>query len=151
MLMYNVEKFQDFKNEIFHLWHDHWEEIATDKDKIPLDPDVLKYQQMQNREDLLCITCRSKGELVGYAFMLIFPHLHYKTTLVAMNDLLYLKPQYRKGFAGIRLIKFAEKCCKDIGVQKIVWHIKTDHNFGPIMERLGYNLFEVNYGKYIGE
>jgi GNAT superfamily N-acetyltransferase len=147
----NVEKFQDFKDEVYRLWHDHWEEIATDKDKIPLDPDVGGYEKLQNMGGLLCITCRDGHQLVGYAFMLVFPHLHYKSTKYALNDILYLDPKYRRGFTGVKLIKRAEEECRVRGVKKIIWHIKTDHNFGKIMEHLGYNLFEVNYGKYIGE
>lgn len=151
MLTYKIEKFNAFEDEVYPLWKDHWEEVATNKDKIPLDPDFNGYRYLQKAGSLLCVTCRDNGNLVGYSFMFVFPHIHYKSTLTAMNDILYLKPEYRKGFAGVRLIKLSEEACRSRGVKKIAWHIKTDHNFGKIMERLGYNLFEVNYGKYIGE
>ena len=151
MLTYKVERFEQFVKEVIPLWQDHWEEIATHKDKIPLDPDFDRYQQLQDREQLICITVRDNGKLVGYSFMFVFPHIHYKSTIIGLNDLLYLKPEYRKGFSGVKLIKMSEEQCRLKGAKKVVWHIKTDHNFGKIMERLGYNLFEVNYGKYIGE
>lgn len=151
MYKFNVEKFHDVVEEIVPLWFDHWEEVATNKDKIPLDPDYEMYSTLEKMGRLLIVTMRDESVLVGYSFMFVGPHIHYKSTKVAQNDILYIKPSHRKGFAGIKLIKYSEEQCKMVGTTKVVWHIKTDHNFGKIMERLGYNLFEVNYGKYIGE
>jgi N-acetylglutamate synthase-like GNAT family acetyltransferase len=151
MLTYNVEQFKVVAIEMVKLWHEHWLEIAHEKDKIGLSPNIEKYLIIEGGGNLLLVTARDEGVLVGYSIMFVDNHIHYSDTKVAINDVLYLSTKYRKGMAGVRLIKVTEAECRKLGVKKIFWHIKTDHNFGPIMERLGYKPAEINYTKYIGE
>jgi hypothetical protein len=68
-----------------------------------------------------------------------------------VNDVLFLKKSHRKGSAGVKLIRAAEKVLRDKGVGKIHWHVKVHHDFGLLLERLGYCREEVVWGKYVGE
>ncbi len=151
MLTYKIEKFSDVAVDMIPLWKAHWEEIAADQNKIPLAPDIKKYLELQDRDNLLTVVVRSDEKIVGYCIMFVTTHMHYKTTVFATNDVIYLSPPYRKGVAGIRLIKKTEEFLKERGVHKVLWHVKPDHNFGPILKRMGYSLAEYAFGKYIGE
>jgi hypothetical protein len=81
----------------------------------------------------------------------VTPHLHYRTTIFAVNDVLYVDPAHRGSRAGVGLIKESERILKACGAQKVIWHVKQDIcDFGPLLRRLGYGLEDVLYGKWIG-
>ena len=97
----------------------------------------------------MTITARDEGKLVGYSIFFITNHLHYKSTVYANNDLLYLHPDYRKGSLGIKFIKASEIYLKNRGVAKILWHIKFNKDFRILLHRMGYVDEEVIVGKII--
>ena len=149
--MFKVERAHDLLKELSPLLIAHWEEIGTLKDKIPLSPDFERYLKLQDAGLLLCVSARKEKELIGYSMMFISPSLHYSKNVFAVNDVVYIKPEHRKGFLGIKLMKFVEQELRMIGVSKVYYHIKKEHNWGKIMERLVYIEEEVNNSKIIGE
>jgi len=138
--------------EGFQLFKDHWKEIALYQDKIELSPDYTRYRHLYDKDELHVVTARDEyGRIVGYLVSLLQKGLHYKNTLWAYNDILYVCPEYRKGTTGIKLLKFAEKALKEIGVDVIVVRVKTQHNFGKVLERMGYENTELSFTKHVGE
>lgn len=108
----------------------HWREVAVDREEIPLDIDWNGYGAAERAGLFAGMTARTDaGELVGYNAFFLTPHLHYHGTKFAMNDVLYMRPQFR-GFDGIRLILHAEKWLKDKGVRKVIYHSKDGVEFG---------------------
>lgn len=133
------------------LLESHWEEVALNKDKIKVNPDWDAYYALQDQGKLNIFTARDEGVLVGYFVVFVSPHIHYKDHLFAKNDLIYLKPSYRKGFVGVKLIKFAEKCLKEDGVSVMVVNTKNHRPFHKLMMFLGFSPSETLYSKYIGD
>ena len=146
---FQVESFDDVKDDIKYLLDLHYNEIALDKEVIPLDPDWDKYRNLYNLGILKIITARDEGKIVGYSIFFVNAHLHYKSSIYANNDLLYLHPEYRKGSLGIKLIKYSEKVLRDLGVTKILWHIKFNKDFRLLLHRLGYIDEDVIVGKIV--
>ena len=132
--------------EIGPLLQEHWQEIAQYPD-IPLSPDLEQYHFAEACGQLRIFTARLKGELIGYAIYLIAPALHYSKSLQAKQDVLYLKPEHRKSFTGMRLITFADESLRKDRVQVVFHHVKAAHNFGPLLERMGYELSELIYSR----
>jgi L-amino acid N-acyltransferase YncA len=144
------ELFVDVYAEAIPLLIAHYEEIAWNKDKIQLDPDLERYKMLERQGKLKIYTLRNdEGRLVGYAAWLVLAHLHYKSTLCAANDVIYVAPAAR-GIAGTRLLKFSEAELRKLGVQVLGLHIKTVLNWGPLAECLKYERTESNYHKWIG-
>ena len=54
------------------------------------------------------------------------------------NDVLFLKKEHRSGSTGIKLIKYSEQKMKELGANKIAWHVKHSNDFRPILYRMGY-------------
>ena len=133
------------------LLESHWEEIALNKDKIKINPDWDTYYALQDQGKLHIFTARDEGALVGYFVVFVSQHIHYKDHLFANNDLIYLSPSYRKGFTGIKLIKFAESCLKADGLSILTVNTKTHKPFHNIMRYLGFSSSETLYSKYIGD
>ena len=69
--------------------------------------------------------------------------------MFAANDIIYLHKDFRKGFTGIKLIKFAEQALKEDGVSVLVVNTKVHQPFDSVLEWLGFNLTERMYSKYL--
>lgn len=129
----------------------HWEEIALNKNKIKLNPDWEAYYEAEQQGKFKVFTARDSGKLVGYFAVFISTNPHYKDHLFASNDVIYLHKDFRKGFTGVKLIKFAEKCLKEDGVSVLSINTKVHQPFDAILSRLGFGLIERVYSKYLGD
>lgn len=140
------ESVSDIWHELQPLLEQHFEEISANPD-IPLEVEYAKYEAMENAGSFILFTAREDGALIGYAAYFIAGNLHYSSSKQATQDVLFLRKDKRKGFAGIKLIKFADKVLAENGVQVVYHHVKVAHNFGLILERMGYNKVEYIYSK----
>lgn len=132
--------------EIEPLLYKHWEEIAHFKD-IPLAPNREVYDRLEAAGVLRCFTARLAGALVGYLVATVVPSLHYSGSVQSHQDVLFVLPEHRKSRAGIGLLRFAERQLNAEGVQVLHQHMKVAHDFGPLLERLGYEWVEKIYVK----
>ena len=139
---YQQEFYHQVKEELPKLISMHWEEIALNQDVIKLDPDWEAYEKMEQDGKLRIFTSREDGYLVGYFIVILNRSLHYKEHIHAMNDIIFLHPKHRKGFMGIKLIKFAEKCLKDDGISFLIINSKIHKQFDAILNRMGYSHIE---------
>lgn len=131
------EKFAAIAREIIPLWHRHWAEIALDKERISLDPDFEQYYRLDTEGILRVLTVRVGGELVGYSFSLIGPHLHYRSTRTAHTEMFWLAPEYRSGWTGVRLLRLTRKGLKQLGVKLHTINIKLSFAGGRVAKLLG--------------
>ncbi len=148
-LRFARERAHDLIEEIKPLLERHWEEIAHYKD-IPLNPDYDFYRLLEDSDSLRCFTVRNSdlaGQLVGYAIYLCKTNIHYRTSRQAVQDILFLSPEYRGGRAGLAFIDWYDDQLRAEGVQAVYQHVKTTHNFGPVLERVGYELVDLIYAK----
>lgn len=125
----------------------HWEEIAHFKD-IPLQPDFDAYRALEDRDSLRVFTARKEGALLGYAIFIVATNIHYATRQ-AVQDVLFLAPEYRKGRVGLGLIQFGDDELAKEGVTAIYHHVKAAHDFGPLLRSIGYDLVDYIYGKRV--
>jgi len=141
-----VERWETYVQDAPPLWCLHYDEVALDQDVIPMDMDVERYAALDVADILHIVTMRTapEGHLVGYHTSLVAPHLHYKSTLVAAVDLYYVLPDYRKGWAGVRLFREAERTLKARGVVKIASGTKLHDglDMSRLFVHLGYRLTE---------
>lgn len=150
-IKYQLETFEQIIDELKPLLDEHWEEIAICKDKIKLNPMYEKYEELCKTGILYTLTVRDDEKLVGYAVYIVHPNLHYSTTTFAVNDILFLLPEYRDKAVGLQLIYTAEEVLRDLGSEYITYHFKTHLPFGKPMAALGYDHIENQFGKYVGE
>ena len=150
MLTFAVESYRKVVHELKELYPRHWEELALDKDEIALDPDYERYMSFDLAGMIHLFTARDGRKLVGYFIFIVLPSLHYKKSLQAYYDIFYLLPEYRKGWNGIRFVRFAESSLKKAGVQKMYVGVKLNHDFGKVFEYLNFQPAERIYTKLIG-
>jgi GNAT superfamily N-acetyltransferase len=126
-----------------------WEEIANYRELIPLSPRKDVYLASAKAGHLLFLTARFDGVLIGYAIFFIVYTAHYGKSLFAVNDIIYVLPEYRKGSVGVRLVKESERETKKRGAMLIRFHCKLTNDFASLLDRLGYNTDEISKGKLL--
>ncbi len=133
-------------DEMMPLFVRHWREIAHYQD-IELKPNVEFYETMFKHGCLRVFTVRKDEALVGYSVFFVKPNPHYMGSIQASQDILFLAPEFRKGSVGARFIKWCDEELKSDGVQAVYHHVKTAHNFGPMLERMGYECVDLIYAR----
>lgn len=151
MITYQEERIADILDELIPLTQVHWKEIARHQDKIELDPDYDKYLLLEDMGMIYTYTIRIGGKLAGYAIFMVSPHLHYKQSTWAINDILYLQKENRGVMMGVKLIKFSELALKQRGVAVMTVHSKVDFDMSSLLERQGFERSESIHDKYIGD
>ena len=150
-ITFAVEDWFDVREEMAPLWPLHWEEVALNRDKIKLDPDFATYDFLANTGQLHIVVARKQGEIIGYHFTMVRPHLHYRTSLSGMTDIYFIAPAHRTGRTPLRLFQFVEKTLKARGVQKLFTGTKLSLDAGPLFEFMGWTETERLYTKVIGD
>lgn len=151
MLSAQIESFTERLGEFRPLFPLHWEELALNKDKVPLDPQYDIYIQREARGELLFVTLRELGTPVGYFIGFIAPGLHYRTCLTCTMDIFYVHPAKRGGRGGIKLFKFVEQELRHRGVDRWFVGSKCHADASWLFEILGFDRVEVYYSKWLGD
>lgn len=144
--LFSRETAADVIGEIGHLLELHYEEVTHHRD-IPVGCDYEKYQRIESAGILRIYTVRVAGELVGYSIFTVATSMHYKSSLQARQDTLFLSAQYRKGLTGYKFVKWVDEQLKAEGVQYIYQHGKFVKCIQSIFERMGYEPIYYVYGK----
>lgn len=152
MISYKVEKLKNILHELKEgILDAHYEEIALNKDTIPLDPDYNKYLSLEDADTLFILTVRDKELIIGYFIGFITPHIHYNSTVFCFTDIYYIKPEYRKTLIGFNLFKEVEKELKLKNVNKWILpcklHSGLDHS--KLFEGIGFSQIEKVFAKTI--
>lgn len=134
-IIFKEEKLKDIWGEMIPIFEKHYKEIAHYKD-IPLEPDKDSYFKIEELGNIKTFTARESGELIGYSIYFIKNNLHYKSSLQALQDVIYIKKE-KRGF-GTKFIKWCDNRLRDIGVQVVCHHIKLAHDWSKILEKMGY-------------
>jgi hypothetical protein len=148
--VFRAEKLLECQKDIEPvLRHEHWEEVGHYKD-IPINMEWDRYSQIESAGKLRCFTIRDflnedrkETVLMGYAFFLVDKHLHYRNTLVAAQDILYIRKPYRG--IGKDFLKWCHEELKKEKVVTVTQHIKPWFDWGPMAEKLGYEKAETIY------
>ena len=152
-VLFQREFFRAFFAEALPLIERHKAEIAHYPD-IELDVDTEKYELSEKQETLRVYTARlNKGAsspltLIGYALFFVGPSPHYKGSIQAVEDVLYVDPEQRQGRVGLDLIRYTEAELRREGVQAVYHHVKITHPaLGILLAREGYEHIDSIYGK----
>ena len=151
MLSSQVEPWKDFIKEAKPLLPIHYEELALEKDRVPLDPMYEIYDQRDSQEQVLVITVREDGALIGYFIGFIAPGLHYRTCLTLTMDIFYIHPQHRMQGAGTLLFSTVEQEAKRRGVNRLFVGSKNHKSSEFLFMKLGYTPVETYYSTWLGD
>jgi hypothetical protein len=144
-ITFQREMLSDVLEEITPLLFLHWKEIAHFKD-IQLSPDWNRYFEIERNGCLRVFTARDIDKtLIGYAVFFAPVNLHYKEWNQATQDILFIHPE-KRGF-GASFIQWCDEMLRAEGMKLSFHHVKKAHNFGPMLESMGYELVDLIYAR----
>lgn len=133
--------------EMMPLLTRHYNEIAHYQD-IPLRPNFARYMEIERVGVLRAFTARDEdNKLAGYAAFFVQPNLHYSTSIQAVQDVIYIERSARGAGFGKEFIEWCDAQLKAEGCQVVYHHVKDKHNFGPMLEKIGYKLVDLIYAR----
>ena len=122
-MIFLEEKISDTLEEVKPLLQKHWEESERYYG-FSLDPDYELYLRLEREGLTKSYAARIENKIVGYAVFFVQYSHHYKTVLMAKQDIIFIDKCFRgRG-------EFSQWCgeqLKNIGVKVIVYNIKA-HN-----------------------
>lgn len=144
------EAYDQVVEDILPLLEAHYAEVEWGQDKIPLNPDLAKYEDMIMSGDCAMFSIRDEHcKLYGYASFFLYEHPHHKGKYFASNDMLYVVPEHR----GELVPNFIEYCAEMLGHEGcdvVNISLKAPHNHPELMKICGFDMTEVVYSKIIG-
>lgn len=151
MITVMAENFAERLPELMPVLPLHYEELALNKDKVPLAPQYDVYLERDRRGELMFMVVRDAGELVGYFIGFVAPGLHYSTCLTLIMDIFYVHPDHRGNSTGAKLFKAVEAEARRRGVQRMFVGSKCHLDASWLFDRLGYERCEVTYTHWLGD
>lgn len=139
----------DKHDALMPLLQAHRDELATAKHLMEVAPHLDAYRALEQSGALLALVAYREVEIVGYSINFIGPHMHYSGLRYVQNDALYVKPQHRGGWLGLRLMRETERLAKEQGARLMMWHAKPGTTLEKMMRRLDYGIQDIVYSKEI--
>lgn len=145
-MLFQRELLSDIFEDVLPLALKHHEEVSFNKD-LPLDPNFEIYIDLEIKGIVQMFTARDEqtSELVGYAVFFNQNSMHNKSLKCAIQDVIFITPE-RRGF-GSEFIAWCDDQLKLSGINTVYQHVKHSHNHGQMLERQGYELVDLIYGK----
>lgn len=116
-----------------------------------LNLDLVSYFTYEQLGILKAVAARTDdGEMVGYMTFFLGNDPHKKHRLIGKLDSVFLIPEYRKGFTGIKIMKEAERIMVENECDGVVMASSVHRDLTPIYKRLGYKPIETIFYKELG-
>lgn len=146
MLSFNIEPLEKCWNEVMVLASQHWAETEGFRRGEPFAPSYARYSECERIGFFLAFTARDVEKLAGYAGMYVTQSMHSQAR-IAVEDMWFLSPEYRKGTNAIRFIKYAEGALATRGVTAIQMSAKISNGAGRLLDYLKYTPVSTLYFK----
>ena len=151
MITAHIESFVVNIDELKRIIPLHYEELAMNKDKVPLAPQWPKYARAEANGELFFVALRDAGNMAGYFIGFVGPGLHYETCLTCVQDIFYVKPDERGAAAGKILFDFVENELKRRGVQRLITNSKNHFPAAWMFDKRGYEPIETIHSLWLGD
>lgn len=145
------ERYSDCIDDIMRLAPSHWTEVEWEPEKLPLRINHEFFENADRQGALLTLTAREESKLVGYVMWIMSVNPKHAGAVVASNEVLYVDPEHRGHLLGPRLLRESEALIRRAGVKVMGICVKSKADFGPMLERGGYQPVETTWLKWIGD
>jgi GNAT superfamily N-acetyltransferase len=115
-----------------------WAEVEGEKGSFPFSINWQRYQAMEDAETLRFLAARKDGALVGYAAIVVMPHLRSRSVVMASVADIFVLPEARKQGIGVSLVEEMESWLEKIGVHCVTVAERDSIPTGKFYQRRGY-------------
>jgi GNAT superfamily N-acetyltransferase len=143
-----VERFSDRIEELMPILAVHHAELAIDPIEIPLDPKWHIYRQRDEAGQIMFLTLRERGELIGYFIGFLIESMHNDLRL-CVCDIFYVKQEHRLNGNGDMLFEAVEAEFKRRGGGRWMVGCKVHLPADGFFKRHGFSEIEHSYWKMV--
>jgi GNAT superfamily N-acetyltransferase len=137
-----VEGLEEAASDLLPLLVRYHRELASEETP-PLDPDWQALLRGAALGQVMLVTARHEGVLVGFALSVLYTHCFHRTVAHAQTHE-WLDPAYRVGPFGLEFLKFNAEMLREKGAKRA--YIATgNERVGKVYERAGYRFEEAAY------
>lgn len=127
-ITFALEPWARYYPECLPLWREHYAEFEPfHRGRLPFGPDVAMYEEADRLGRLQILVARSAGVMIGYCLCMVRRHPHY-AVICAFEDSYYLAPAWRRGMAGVRLIRRSKEALRARGVSGPIYFMTKEFN-----------------------
>ena len=148
MITAQIESFTAGIEELKPILPAHHAELAIDPIEIPLDPKWDLYRQRDAAGQVLYVTLRKDGGLMGYFIGFLVDALHNDLRL-CVQDIYYVVKSERRNGAGSILFSAVEKELKRRGRFRWIVAEKVHMDGGDFFAKHGFTHIERSYWKMV--
>ena len=142
---FKLSKLAEVWDDLSSLTYSHFLEISYHVDwKFELDKAMYLAADSAGRYKIF--TVWHNGELIGYAGYFVSRHPHVNI-LQAYQDMIYLRPDYRKLNIGAQLIEFADSMLKNLGISVVFCAVTEKVDYSKTIIPMGYKLVDRLYAR----
>lgn len=105
------------------------------------------YEAMEKSGQLLVLTARDAGALIGFAIYVVTEHPHHRGWQIAECDTIAVAHTARGQGIGRTLLEAALGILKNLGVKTVAQRYRTCYNTTPLFSELGFTCAEHVYVK----
>lgn len=144
-----VEALEEVAKELPPLLQRYWRELGPSE--FPIDPDWQSLMRQSAMGQVMVVTVRHEGIMVGFAVNLFYFHVTFRTVPHAMILWVWLDPAYRVGMLANKFLKknldFIEEKFEASKLEgpKAVYLATPNERAAKLYERLGFKFSEAVY------
>lgn len=142
-------KYDRFLDEAADLIVAHWGEVGSFRPHLELRPHHEAYRKAEAGGNLHILTARYCGILVGYFFIVLSRHIRDSTKLMVTDDVIYVRPGYRRYGIGSMLIREGLRKAQELGATIVMFREKARRKGGGYLRRFGMEPHEIVYAKVL--
>lgn len=153
MLTYRLIGLGEFETLAQELRQQHFNEVSSSKEDYEFNFNWPIWRDLSDAGLLYICGAFDKATLVGYVPLLKVPNLVHAHVRTCIIQSIYLAPDFRKGIAGLKLIRFAEKLAMALEAEELKVSISKNSKsrrgkpLSELFTNLGYKFKEVVYSK----
>lgn len=125
----------EYLERVLPLVREHWREVGFDFEP---QPDAAAYRRLHDAGVLFALVAMEGDEVVGYCTVIVSPHLHNPSIVVAASDALFVRPDARRSTTAGRLIRAAEDEARERGASRFTWACRAGTGIAEMFKAHGY-------------
>lgn len=147
-MIFSVEPLASIWNEKIQCAKEHWKETSMCADGEVLNASLERYEQYEKAGWYVEIVARKNGVFAGFCGMYLVPSMHTQDML-ATEDILYIKPEFRNGRNALRFYQFVENEMKRRGAKKVMLTAPPSSVANKLLLRMGCKHSANQYSKIL--
>ena len=149
-MQFKVENYSSCYEEALPLLEDYWHEAELFSKEKELNPNHNYYLQLEQTDMVAVFTVRVEERLVGFAVVVSSPAVESTGAYDGVIDLVYIHPDFRKGAAGLKLMRYIEDVLTGLNFRSLKAGSSTKKDISVLLERRGFSPIETIFEKMLG-